>query len=83
MFSWVYRLVGKEAANKLGLEDKVDSKEWYKSRAIWTAIIGVILGGVQPISEAFGHPIVVPHWVFEILGGMGLYTLRTADKPIS
>jgi uncharacterized integral membrane protein len=55
---------------------------WYRSKAIWSAIIGAILAIVQPVSAAFGHPIVIPNWVFEILAGMGLYSLRTATSNI-
>jgi hypothetical protein len=82
--SWVYSLVGKRIAAKLELkENKMDEKiAWYKSKTIWTAILGVILGAVQPISSAVGHPIVVPDWVFQLLGGMGLYSLRTATQDI-
>ena len=85
---WMYRLAGKIAASKIKLKeinmaDPVESKKWFLSKTIWAAIIGVILGAVTPISTAFGHPIVVPSWVFEILAGLGLYSLRTADTKIS
>ncbi len=55
---------------------------WYKSKTIWSALIGVVLGAIQPVSAALGHPIVVPTWVFELLAGMGLYSLRTANQEI-
>ena len=60
----------------------VETKKWYLSKSIWTAIIGSVLGAVQPISSAFGHPIVIPSWVFELLAGMGLYSLRTANTTL-
>ena len=89
MFDWIYRLIGKEAAKKLELEgnmtdtpEMLGEKHWYKSKAIWSAILGCALGAVQPISTAFGHPVTVPNWVFEVLAGMGLYALRTAKMDI-
>jgi hypothetical protein len=82
--AWVYRFAGKEIASKLDLKEGtiMDTKKWYQSKTIWTAILGVVLGAIQPISTAFGHPITVPQWVLEVLAGMGLYGLRTGDQPI-
>ncbi len=60
----------------------MDTKKWYQSKTVWAAIVSVILGAVQPISAAFGHPVTIPSWVFELLGGMGLYSLRVGDQPI-
>ena len=91
---WIYRLIGKKVADKIGLEEdmaednvvptnSVDTKSWYKSKSIWTAIFGVVLGAVQPISNALGHPVVIPSWVFELLAGMGLYSLRTATTTVT
>lgn len=51
-------------------------KSKWKSKTVWTAIVGVVLGAIQPISTALGHPIVVPAWVYEVLGAFGLYALR-------
>lgn len=86
MFAWIERLIGKNIAQKLNLGDNmtdaIDSKPWYKSKTVLSAIIGVLLAAVQPISTAVGHPIVIPNWVFEILAGMGLYSLRTATTTI-
>jgi hypothetical protein len=85
--NFVYRLIGKQIANKIDLKetnmaDETEKIAWYKSKSIWVAVIGAILGAVQPISAAFGHPIVIPNWVFELLAGMGLYSLRTATTAI-
>ncbi len=81
---WLYRFVGRKIGKELNLQEgNMETKKWYQSKAIWSAIIGVILGAVQPISTAFGHPITIPAWVFEVLGGMGVYSLRTGDKLIA
>ena len=60
----------------------MEIKKWYKSKAVLTAIVAAILGAIQPISLAAGHPIVVPAWVYEVLGAFGVYSLRVGDKPI-
>ena len=61
----------------------MDGKKWYKSKTFWTAVIAAVLGAVQPISAALGHPIEVPVWVYEVLGAFGLYALRSGvGKPL-
>ena len=80
--SFVYRFIGRRLADKIHLEDTMDTKRWYASKTLWTAVVAAILGAIQPISGALGHPIVIPNWVYEILAGFGLYSLRTGDKPI-
>ncbi len=83
--NWIYRFAGRRIADKIDLQEgnAMETKRWYQSKSVWTAIIGAILGAVQPISLAFGNPIVIPAWVFEVLGGLGLYSLRTGEKIIS
>ncbi len=59
------------------------SKKWYQSKTVLAAIVTAIVGAVQPVSAAIGHPIAVPLWIIEVLTGLGLYGLRTATQPIS
>jgi len=86
MFDWIFKLIGKNVASKLKLEDNnmayTSTIAWYKSRAIWTAIVTVIIGAVGPISTAFGHPVVIPPWILSLLTGVGIYTTRTATTDI-
>jgi hypothetical protein len=88
MLGWIYKLIGKNLANKIGLketnmaDEPVVSIPWYKSKTILTAIVTVIIGAIQPISTAFGHPIAIPEWVLSLLVGLGLYTARTATTDI-
>ncbi len=63
-------------------EETEDTKPKWKSKTVWVAIIGVLLGAVQPVSTALGTPITIPMWVYEVLGAAGLYTLRVATKEI-
>lgn len=59
------------------------TRKWYQSKTVWTAIVTAIIGAIQPVSTAFGHPLNIPSWVLEVLGGIGLYSLRVGDKPIA
>ena len=61
-------------------EVNVAPKPWYLSKAKLAAIVTVIVGAIQPISSAFGHPIVVPQFVIELLIGLGVYGIRDAIK---
>lgn len=61
----------------------VPTKPWYQSKTIWAAIVTALVGIIQPISAAFGHPMSMPLWVVELLTGLGLYGLRTATTTIS
>lgn len=61
----------------------IETKPWYKSRAIWSAIVTAALGIIQAVSAQTGHPIPIPDYVYAVLAGMGIYTARTADKPIA
>lgn len=83
--SWVYKYVGKKISQKLELQEgnAMETKKWYQSKAVWSAILMVIVGAVQPISSSFGHPITVPQWIIDVLMGMGIYGVRTGDKPVA
>ena len=83
--NWIYKLAGKKIADKLGLQEEVMGEEttekpWYKSKAKIAAIVTVIIGAVQPISAAFGHPIQVPDFIIQLLIGLGIYGVRDAIK---
>lgn len=74
---WLKNLVIKLVAKKkveAGLE-KVGL-----SKAKGAAIVYVLIVGVETISAAFGHPIVVPPAVKEFLGAFGLWAVRDAMK---
>lgn len=59
----------------------MDSKPWYQSKTLWTAVIGAIVGIYGAISTI--HPLPeIPTWVYTLLGSMGLWGLRTADTKI-
>jgi len=58
--------------------DQSGAKSKWKSKAFLAAAVTVIVGAIQPISSALGHPIEVPNWVVEVLVGLGLYGVRDA-----
>ena len=58
--------------------DQTGIKSKWKSKAFIAAAVTVIVGAVQPISTALGHPIEVPNWILEVLAGLGLYGIRDA-----
>lgn len=64
-----YKVVGKQVGADIGV-----------SRAKLTAVVFVIVTGVQEISRAWGHPIIIPDYVFKILGGAGLWAVRDSIK---
>jgi hypothetical protein len=76
---WIYKVIGKDVSKKLGLEDKeMETTPWYKSKAKLAAIVGALLVALGQVSTALGHPIVIPQWVLEILGAIGIYGIRDA-----
>jgi len=83
---WCYRLIGNRIAKSLQLEDTkmadvTENKPWWKSKAKWAGILSGVFAAVQPISTAFGHPIQIPLWVYELLAGLGIYGVRDAMPP--
>lgn len=64
------------------MADEVTTIPKWKSKTVWVAIIGAVLGAIQPVSTALGHTIIIQQWVFELLAGMGLYSLRTANTEV-
>ena len=61
----------------------MDTKKWYESKSVWVAVITGALAMVEPVSMAMGKPIKIPLWIYEVLGGLGLYSLRAGQgKPL-
>lgn len=80
----MYQPLGRKLSNDLELKEGiVEPKKWYQSKTIWTAVITGVLGIAQAAGQATGHPVTIPPYVYEVLAGLGLYSLRTGDKPIA
>jgi hypothetical protein len=50
------------------------------SKTKLTALVGVAIVAVESLSQAWGHPVVVPQYIKEFLAGVGLWTLRDSIK---
>lgn len=72
---WVMRLVGKKVIEVAGGEEK-----WELSKTKMTAIVAVIIMAIEKIGPAFGHPVVIPQTVFELLAALGLWSLKDGQK---
>lgn len=64
-------LIGKKIMTETGHMSAV-------SKTKLAAVIGAILAAVGPISQAWGHPVTVPNWVYEVLAAAGLWAVRDA-----
>lgn len=69
---WTW-FVGKKIMTETGQMDAT-------SKAKLTAVIGVILAAIPPVSAAWGHPIVIPDYVYKILAAAGLWAVRDSIK---
>lgn len=81
---FILRFIGRRIGDKLNLKEntEMETKPWYQSKTIWTAVVGGLLGVYGAISAI--HPLPpVPSWVLTLLGSLGLYGLRTANTNIA
>ena len=65
----IAKLIGKEIGDQTSL-----------SKTKLTAVIFVLITGIVEISKAWGHPIAIPDFVYKLLEGAGLWSLRSAIK---
>jgi len=72
---FIWRIIGKKVVDKVGGEEK-----WEASKTKLTAIVAVLITAVQVLGPAFGHPIVIPDWVYQFLAGIGLWALKDGAK---
>jgi hypothetical protein len=81
---FLVKMFGRKLEDKLDLQEDSkmdDTKKWYQSKGIWTSVVSGLIGIYQAVSVI--HPLPpIPPFVFTLLGAMGLYALRTADKTI-
>lgn len=65
----IARLIGKQIGDDFGV-----------SKAKLAAIVFVLVVSIQELSKAWGHPVVIPDYVFKLLEGAGLWAVRDAIK---
>lgn len=80
---FILRFFGRKVADKLDLQeaDKMDTKEWYKSKTVIAGILAGLMGIYNTIATA-KHLPPIPDFVYTILGAMGVYGRVTADTAI-
>lgn len=59
-----------------------ETKVWWQSKTLWTAIITVIITAYNAIAPGQRWP-TIPDAVYALLGAFGLYGLRTANTTIA
>lgn len=59
----------------------MDNKNWYKSKTIWSGIIGIIVVAYNAAATTFGVP-AIPEWIFGILAALGIYSRVSATTVI-
>lgn len=63
----ILKIIGKKVGEELTV-----------SKAKLTALVFVLVTAVQTLGPVFGHPVVIPDWVFKFLEGCGLWAIRDA-----
>lgn len=80
---WLLKLAGRKVADKLELQEdsKMESKPWWKSQTIWSAVVAGVIGVYNTVAPLKGLP-PVPEWVYTLLGAIGIHGRVTADAKI-
>lgn len=73
---FLMRIVGKKVIDAAGGPEK-----WEMSKTKLTAIVAVVIVAVEKLGPAFGHPIVIPQTVYDLLAAIGLWTLKDGQRP--
>lgn len=83
------KLVGKAIKKKLDLKEGPveDKKKWFESKGIWTGIVTVLIGVYESIRMSLAPELgwnvpVIPEFVYVILGAIGVYARKVADKKV-
>ena len=50
------------------------------SKTKLSAVVFVLVIGIQELSKAWGHPILIPDYILQFLGAAGLWSLRDSIK---
>lgn len=83
------KIAGKKIAKQLELQEgpMEDTKKWYKSKAVLSGIVTVLVAVYQTVDTSLmpqlgGDLPDIPAIVFTVLGAMGIYGRLSADKKI-
>lgn len=85
----IYRLIGKDFASKLGLQEgiKMDGiKPWYMSKTIWSDVATVVLAIVGFVDLHYSHGQIATNPIYQavlgVLGATGIYTRSQATDKL-
>lgn len=80
---FLLKIIGRRVGDKINLQENstMETKPWYQSKSIWTAVIGALIGLYNAIGAVKNLP-PVPDWIFTILGAIGIYTRSTVTTKI-
>lgn len=80
---WILRLFARKVAKSLDLreDDNMETKAWYKSKTILSAIVAALIGIYNAVGSIQNLP-AIPDWVFTILAAIGIYGRATAETKI-
>ncbi len=80
----IARIIGTRIAKAANLQEdaQMETKPWYQSKTMWTAVIAALVGVYQAIGTI--HPLpAIPDWIYSLLGAAGLVGLRTANTLLT
>lgn len=60
----------------------MNSKPWYQSKTIQSAIVTALAGLWNTVAVPHGMP-AIPEWVYGLLGAVGVYSRATATTKIT
>ena len=58
------------------------TKKWWRSKTVWSGVIGAAVVAYNSLSDSFGLP-PVPEFVYAILSFYGLYGRSVAKTKLS
>lgn len=85
----IAKFVGRKIAKSLDLQEgkMEDTKKWYKSKTVLSAIVAVIVATWNTVDvnlgPQFGFDLPnIPDFVFAALAAIGIYGRASADKKL-
>jgi len=60
----------------------MDTKKWYKSKTIWTAIITITVALYNLVIKCGATLPYIPEEIYIILGALGIYSRKVSNTKI-
>lgn len=80
---FIAKIAGKWIGKRIDLQEdsKMDSKPWYRSQTIWSAVAVGLIGIYNAVAPVKGLP-AIPEWVYTILAAIGINGRVKAETKI-